>query len=93
MRVEVEQNEPTQLEEEEGKKDFRPSYIGVKEDNIKINEDKALEWMEADIKTEEVDISNDDRSKLEKIGDYWIEQQTIEIVNLLNEYQDVFVRD
>ena len=44
-------------------------------------------------KTKEVDISNDDRPKLEKIGDYWNEQQTTEIVNLLREFQYVFARD
>ena len=45
------------------------------------------------IKTREVDISNDDRPKIEKIGDYWTEAQTTEIVNLLKEFQDVFARD
>ena len=28
-----------------------------------------------------------------KIGDYWSEEQTTEIVNLLKEFQDVFSRD
>ena len=28
-----------------------------------------------------------------RIGDYWSEQQTTEIVDLLKEYQDVFARD
>ena len=28
-----------------------------------------------------------------KIGDYWNEEQTTEIVNLLKEFQDVFARD
>ena len=28
-----------------------------------------------------------------KIGDYWREEQTTEIVNLLKEFQDVFSRD
>ena len=28
-----------------------------------------------------------------KIGDYWSYQQTIEIIDLLKEYQDVFARD
>ena len=51
MRVEVEQNEPTQLEEEEGKKYFRPSYTEVKEHNREINEEKPPKWMEVDIKT------------------------------------------
>ena len=30
--------------------------------------------MEADIKTKEMDMSNDDKPKLAKIGDYWIEE-------------------
>ena len=28
-----------------------------------------------------------------KIGDYWSEEQTTEIVNLLKDFQDVFARD
>ena len=28
-----------------------------------------------------------------RIGDYWLEQQTTKIVDLLKEYQDVFARD
>jgi hypothetical protein len=35
------------------------------------NECKSLEWMIAEIKTMEVNISNDDIPKKEKIGDYW----------------------
>ena len=30
---------------------------------------------------------------MEKIGDYWSEEQTTEIVHLLKEFQDVFARD
>ena len=30
---------------------------------------------------------------MEKIGDYWSEEQTTKIVNLLKEFQDVFTRD
>ena len=45
------------------------------------------------MKTKEFDISNDDRPKMEKIGDYWSEEQTTEIVNLLKEFQDVSNRD
>lgn len=32
--------------------------------------------MDTEIKTKEVDIPNDDRPKLAKIGDYWTEEQT-----------------
>ena len=45
------------------------------------------------MKTTEFDISNDDQPKIEKIGDYWSEEQTTKIVNLLKEFQDVFTRD
>ena len=44
-------------------------------------------------KIEEVDTSNDDRLKMEKIKYYWTEHQTININNLLKEYQDEFSRD
>ena len=45
------------------------------------------------MKTKEVDILNDDRPKIAKIGDYWNEHQTTAIINLLREFQDVFARD
>ena len=48
--------------------------------------------MEEKIKTKEVDISNDDRPKLAKIGDYWTKEKIVDIINLLKEYQDVFAR-
>ena len=44
-------------------------------------------------KTKEVDISNDNRPKMARIGDYWSEEQTTKIVNLLKQFQDVFARD
>ena len=49
--------------------------------------------MNAEIKTVEVHISNDGRPKMAKIGDYWSEKHTREIIDLLKEYQDVFTRD
>ena len=49
--------------------------------------------MDAKIKSKEVDISNVDGPKLTKIGDYWSEEKTTNIINLLQEYQDVFSRD
>ena len=39
--------------------------------------------MDAKVKIKEVDISNDDRHKIAKIGDYWNEEQTTEIFKLL----------
>ena len=46
--------------------------------------------MDAQIKIKEVNISNDDRLKMEKIADYWAGQQKIDITRLLKEYQDFF---
>ena len=44
-------------------------------------------------KTKEIDISNDNRPKMDRIGDYWSKEQTTDIVDLLKEFQDVFLRD
>ena len=50
--------------------------------------------MNAEIKIVEVHISNDGRPKMAKIGDYWSEKHTREIIELLlKEYQYVFTRD
>jgi hypothetical protein len=46
--------------------------------------------MDVEIKTKEFYISNDDRPKMVRIGDYWSDKKTTDIVNLLKEYQDVF---
>ena len=73
--------------------DFPATFSQFKEGIRPINESKAPEWLDAKIKTKELDISNDDRPKMEKNGDYWNEEQTIEIVKLLKEFQDVFSRD
>ena len=73
--------------------DFPATFSQFKEEIRPINEAKAPEWLDAKVKTREFDISNDDRPKMEKIGDYWSEAQTIEIVNLLKEFQDLFSRD
>ena len=50
------------------------TFSQLKEGNQQINESKAPEWMDVKVKTKEVDISNDDRTKMEKIGDYWNEE-------------------
>ena len=73
--------------------DFPTTFSQFKEGSRPINEAKAPEWLDAKVKTREFDISNDDRPKMAKIGDYWSEEQTTEIVNLLKEFQDVFSRD
>ena len=49
--------------------------------------------MDANIKIKEVNIAKEGKPKMARIGDYWSEQQMIEIVDLLKEYQDVFARD
>ena len=48
--------------------------------------------MDAKIKIKEVNIANEGQLKMARIGDYWLDQQTIEIIDLLKEYQDVFAR-
>ena len=58
-----------------------------------IDESKEPTWMGEKIKTKEVNISNDESPKIENIGDYWNEEQTLEIINLPKEYQYVFARD
>lgn len=80
-------------DEEEQYNDFPNTYTKLKDDSRKIKEESTLDWMDAKIKIKEVDISNDNRPKLVKIGDYWSEEKTIDIINLLKEYQDVFARD
>ena len=49
--------------------------------------------MDAKIKIKEINIAKEGDPKMARIGDYWSEQQTTEIVDLLKEYQDVFARD
>ena len=49
--------------------------------------------MYAKVKTKEIDISNDNRLKMENSGDYWCKEQTTKIVDLLKEFQYVFGRD
>ena len=73
--------------------DFPAAFSQFKEGSRPINEAKAPEWLDAKVKTKEFDISNNDRPKMEKISDYWSKEQMTEIVNLLKEFQDVFVRD
>ena len=49
--------------------------------------------MDAKIKIKEINIAKEGAPKMAKIGDYWSEQQTTKIVNLLKEYQYVCARD
>ena len=54
--------------------EFPPTFSQCKEGNQQTNEIKSLELMDAKFNIKEVDISNDDRPKMEKIGDYWNEE-------------------
>ena len=72
--------------------DFLASFSHFKEGSQQINESKVPEWIDTKVKTKEVDISNDNRPKMAQIGNYWNDEQTTKIVNLL-EFQDVFARD
>ena len=57
--------------------------------------------MDVKIKIKEINIAREGAPKMAKecapkmarIGDYWFDQQTTEIIDLLKEYQDVFARD
>ena len=69
---------------------FLATFSQFKEGIQPINEAKAPEWLDAKVKTREFDISNDDRQKMANIGDYWSEEHTTKIVDLLKEFQDVF---
>ena len=50
--------------------DFPATFSQFKEGSRSISEAKAPEWLDAKVKTKEVNISNDDRPKIAKIGDY-----------------------
>ena len=50
--------------------EFPATFSQFKEGSQWINESKALEWLDSKVKTKEFDISNDERPKLERIGDY-----------------------
>ena len=63
--------------------EFPATFSQFKEWIQPINETKAPEWLFAKVKTKEFNISSDDRPKMAKIGDYWSEEQTTKIVNLL----------
>ena len=49
---------------------FPATFSQFKEGIQPINEAKALEWLDAKVKTKEFNISKDDRPKMAKIGDY-----------------------
>ena len=47
--------------------------------------------MDENIKIKEVNIAKEGQPKMARIRDYWPEQQTIEIVDLLKEYHFLLV--
>ena len=49
--------------------DFPTTFSQFKEGSWLINEAKALEWLDAKVKTKEFDISNDERPKMAKFGE------------------------
>ena len=49
--------------------------------------------MDAKIKIKEINIATEGQPKMARIGDYWSNQQTIEIIDLIKDYQDVFAMD
>ena len=73
--------------------DFLESFTRIEEGERKIDEVKPPEWMNTEIKTKEFNISRYYRPKMVRVGDYRSEKQTVDIVDLLKEYQDVFSRD
>ena len=93
ISIEKKSEQDNTEEENLGEQDFPPHYSEIKEGKRDINESKAPPWMDAKIKIKEVNISNEGQPKIARIGDYCSNQQTIEIVDLLKEYQDVFARD
>ena len=62
---------------------FIATFSQFKEGSRQINESKAPEWMDAKLKTKEIDISNDNRPKMTNNGNYCSEEQTTKIVDLL----------
>ena len=57
-------------------------FSQFKEGKRQIKESKAPKWMDAKFKLKEVGMSNDKKPKMEKIGDYWNEEQMTKIINL-----------
>jgi hypothetical protein len=68
-------------------------FTKIEEGERHLDKAKPPEWMDAEIRMKEFNISNDDRPKMVRVGDYWSDKQTTDIVSLLKEYQDVFARD
>jgi hypothetical protein len=65
------------------KPNFLSSYNQFMEGELQLDESKVPKWMDLEIKTKEFDISIFDQPKMGRIGDYWSDKQTMEIVDLL----------
>ena len=78
--------------ENKGNRTPPPKYSEIKEGKRDLDETKAPEWMDAKIKIQEINIAKEGDPKMARIGDHWSKQQTIEIVDLLKEYQDGFCK-
>ena len=61
-------------EEKPGEQDFPPQYSEIKEGKRDLDETKASEWMDAKIKTKEINIAKEGDPKMARIGDYWSKQ-------------------
>ena len=61
-------------EEKPGDQDFPPQYSKIKEGKRDLDETKASEWMDAEIKIKEINIAKEGDPKMARIGDYWSEQ-------------------
>lgn len=57
-------------DEETKEANFPKYFTKLKEGERQLEEKSPSEWLDAEIKYREVDISTDDRPKIAKIGDY-----------------------
>lgn len=72
--------------EEVKEEGFPKSFTEIREGERYLEEKPPPECLDAEIKYKEVDISNDDRPKIAKIGDYWSQEQVAEVLGLLREF-------
>jgi hypothetical protein len=71
--------------------EFLESFTKIEEAEQHLEEEKPLEWMNDEIKTKKFNISNDYQTNMAQVGDYCSEKWIDDIVDLLREYQYVFV--
>ena len=63
-------------EEKMREQDFLPPLLRNQRGKRDINDPKAPEWMDAKIKIKEVNSANEGQPKMDRIWDYWSDQQT-----------------